>query len=172
MRSASTLGGGSGELRRHPGAPRPRFGESVGGGQFNVPAISGSGWSRSRPGPISLRVCSVESRRRLPSKSFVMIRYFRLAGRVPGQPSRPNLRGLILSNRWNEGRRRGWLMGWRSATAMAIERTTRGPIGTPIVCLWNGIAERFYKMAYRMMGNAHDADDIVQESFLRGVSEN
>lgn len=54
--------------------------------------------------------------------------------------------------------------------AMAVERTLTGDRDA-----YRLLVERHsrtvYRMAYRMMGNAHDAEEVVQESFLRGYQK-
>lgn len=54
--------------------------------------------------------------------------------------------------------------------AMAVERTLAGDRDG-----YRVLVERHsltvYRMAYRMMGNAHDAEEVVQESFLRGYQK-
>jgi RNA polymerase sigma-70 factor (ECF subfamily) len=54
--------------------------------------------------------------------------------------------------------------------AIAVERTLAGDRDA-----YRVLVERHnrtvYKMAYRIMGNAHDAEEVVQESFLRGYQK-
>ncbi|HXH67423.1 MAG TPA: RNA polymerase sigma factor [Candidatus Limnocylindrales bacterium] len=54
--------------------------------------------------------------------------------------------------------------------AMAVERTLGGDRDA-----YRVLVERHnrtvYKMAYRIMGNAHDAEEVVQESFLRAYQK-
>jgi RNA polymerase sigma-70 factor (ECF subfamily) len=54
--------------------------------------------------------------------------------------------------------------------AMAVERTLAGDREAYRV-LVERHSRTVYKMAYRIMGNAHDAEEVVQESFLRGYQK-
>ena len=54
--------------------------------------------------------------------------------------------------------------------AMAVERTLTGDRDAYRV-LVERHSRTVYRMAYRMMGNAHDAEEVVQESFLRGYQK-
>ena len=54
--------------------------------------------------------------------------------------------------------------------AMAVERTLAGDRDAYRV-LVERHSRTVYKMAYRIMGNAHDAEEVVQESFLRAYQK-
>jgi RNA polymerase sigma-70 factor (ECF subfamily) len=54
--------------------------------------------------------------------------------------------------------------------AMAVERTLAGDRDAYRV-LVERHSRTMYKMAYRIMGNAHDAEEVVQESFLRAYQK-
>ncbi|HET6931906.1 MAG TPA: sigma-70 family RNA polymerase sigma factor [Candidatus Acidoferrum sp.] len=54
--------------------------------------------------------------------------------------------------------------------SMAVERTLAGDRDAYRV-LVERHSRSVYRMAYRMMGNAHDAEEVVQESFLRGYQK-
>ena len=54
--------------------------------------------------------------------------------------------------------------------AMAVERTLAGDREAYRV-LVERHSRTVYKMAYRIMGNGHDAEEVVQESFLRGYQK-
>jgi RNA polymerase sigma-70 factor, ECF subfamily len=54
--------------------------------------------------------------------------------------------------------------------AMAVERTLAGDQEAYRV-LVERHSRTVYRMAYRMMGNAYDSEDVVQESFLRAYQK-
>jgi RNA polymerase sigma-70 factor, ECF subfamily len=54
--------------------------------------------------------------------------------------------------------------------AMAVERTLGGDRDTYRV-LVERHSRNVYQMAYRMTGNTHDAEEVVQEAFLRGYKK-
>jgi RNA polymerase sigma-70 factor (ECF subfamily) len=54
--------------------------------------------------------------------------------------------------------------------AMAVERTLAGDQDAYRV-LVERHSRTVYRMAYRLMGNAHDAEEVVQESFLRAYQK-
>ena len=60
--------------------------------------------------------------------------------------------------------------GVEVSDAMAVERTLAGDRDAYRV-LVERHSRTVYKMAYRIMGNAHDAEEVVQESFLRGYQK-
>src|SRR5882762_5013248 len=56
------------------------------------------------------------------------------------------------------------------ADAVAVERTLAGDRDAYRV-LVERHSHNVYRLAYRMAGNAHDAEEIVQEAFLRGYQK-
>jgi RNA polymerase sigma-70 factor, ECF subfamily len=64
----------------------------------------------------------------------------------------------------------GMAEGVAVSDAMAVERTLAGDREAYRV-LVERHSRTVYKMAYRIMGNAHDAEEVVQESFLRGYQK-
>src|SRR5260221_1706374 len=54
--------------------------------------------------------------------------------------------------------------------AMAVERTLGGDPDAYRV-LVERHSRTVYRMSYRMMGNAHDAEEVVQEAFLRSYQK-
>ena len=54
--------------------------------------------------------------------------------------------------------------------ALAVERTLAGDRDAYRV-LVERHSRQIYQLAYRMMGNRHDAEEVVQEAFLRGYQK-
>src|SRR5271167_2219636 len=58
----------------------------------------------------------------------------------------------------------------RDSDAVAVERTLAGERDAYRVLVERHSAN-VYRLAYRMTGNAHDAEEVVQEAFLRGYQK-
>src|SRR6266851_9389015 len=54
--------------------------------------------------------------------------------------------------------------------ALAVERTLAGDRDAYRI-LVERHSQNVYRLAYRMTGNSHDAEEIVQEAFLRGYQK-
>jgi DNA-directed RNA polymerase specialized sigma24 family protein len=68
----------------------------------------------------------------------------------------------------NEGIERAEAPG--ISDALAVERTLGGDRHAYRV-LVERYSRNVYQMAYRMTGNTHDAEEVVQEAFLRGYKK-
>ena len=60
--------------------------------------------------------------------------------------------------------------GLETSDAEAVERTLRGERDAYRV-LVERHSRNVFRMAYRMTGNSHDAEEVVQEAFLRGYQK-
>jgi RNA polymerase sigma-70 factor, ECF subfamily len=58
----------------------------------------------------------------------------------------------------------------RASDASAVERTLAGERDAYCV-LVERYSRNVYRLAYRMMGNSHDAEEVVQEAFLRAYQK-
>src|ERR1700730_40130 len=54
--------------------------------------------------------------------------------------------------------------------AIAVERTLAGDRGAYRALAWRH-SHNVFRLAYRMTGNRHDAEEVVQEAFLRGYQK-
>ena len=59
-------------------------------------------------------------------------------------------------------------MEWTDAEAAA---EARWGTSTPFECWWSGTLRAIFRLAYLMTSNEQDAEDLVQETFLRSYKQ-